>query len=175
MSKPLRVSVCELPIWRCCKCQQEKPQEEFPKSGGRTHGRPSYCKPCQREWARAYREANRERLRTAGVRHRLGRIARHGASELRREWNNSLRSQYRISADDYERMFAEQRGLCGICRMPSKSGRRLAVDHDRRCCAGKRSCGKCIRGLLCANCNLKLGAFELRADEFLAWRDRRRT
>ncbi len=32
-------------------------------------------------------------------------------------------------------------------------------DHDHKCCPGKRSCGKCIRGLLCANCNKGLGQF----------------
>jgi hypothetical protein len=35
----------------------------------------------------------------------------------------------------------------------------LAVDHDHNCCPSKKTCGKCIRGLLCMDCNRGLGYF----------------
>jgi hypothetical protein len=33
------------------------------------------------------------------------------------------------------------------------------VDHDHNHCKGDRSCGDCVRGLLCADCNRGLGSF----------------
>jgi hypothetical protein len=48
--------------------------------------------------------------------------------------------------------------VCGI--EACTTGKAFAVDHDHSCCPGRKACGKCIRGLLCANCNQGLGKFK---------------
>ena len=65
-----------------------------------------------------------------------------------------VESQYSITEDERAAILAAQGGVCYICRRAKDTARRrLAVDHDHSCCPGKTSCGKCVRGLLCRNCN----------------------
>jgi hypothetical protein len=42
---------------------------------------------------------------------------------------------------------------CVVCG----STKRLEFDHDHACCSGYKSCGKCVRGVLCSKCNRVLG------------------
>ena len=65
--------------------------------------------------------------------------------------------KYGLTRDAYVDMEHSQNGVCKICGEPERNRRRLSVDHDHACCPGYGSCGKCIRGLLCSNCNMVLG------------------
>jgi hypothetical protein len=78
----------------------------------------------------------------------------------------SVARTYGITAAQYDALYAAQGGRCWICQR--RSSVRLAVDHAHSCCPGPVSCGKCVRGLLCAperGCNRAiLGMLETSED-----------
>ena len=92
------------------------------------------------------------------------RITEHGnagirgcatcANARRRRWcranparvkNHKLRYRYGITLIDYQKMFAQQNGLCAICSREKS----LHVDHNHETGA--------VRHLLCADCNKGIG------------------
>lgn len=73
-----------------------------------------------------------------------------------------LREKFKLTPDEYQDMLVRQNGVCAICGNPETKERlgklvNLAVDHDRACCPTGTTCGDCVRGLLCSNCNVALG------------------
>lgn len=69
-------------------------------------------------------------------------------------------ARYNIKVEDLEAMHEAQDDRCAICgRTEVIEGRSLVVDHDHSCCPSAKSCGDCIRGLLCSSCNRALGLF----------------
>ena len=75
--------------------------------------------------------------------------------------SDAYRGRYGI---DFDAIWQEQEGLCALCHEPLlRTGIEplsVAVDHDRACCPGPKSCGKCVRGLIHRRCNLLLGYAE---------------
>lgn len=72
-------------------------------------------------------------------------------------WARNVR-RYGLSAEEALSMLDRQGGVCAICGCEPSGP--LAVDHDHSCCPGRGSCGKCVRGLLCSQCNWALGCME---------------
>jgi hypothetical protein len=77
-------------------------------------------------------------------------------------WKLYLRKRklagYGLTPEAYDAILTRQGGVCAIAgcgRAPN--GKALHVDHDHSCCPGRTSCGKCVRGLLCAGHNAALG------------------
>lgn len=65
------------------------------------------------------------------------------------------KSRYKMSTKELARR--ESTESCELC------GDRLKVphiDHNHKCCAGRTTCGKCIRGTICDGCNRGLGFFK---------------
>lgn len=113
----------------CTKCGVTKDLELFSNNSATPDGKYAHCKECQKQ---AYGEWNE----TTG---RNNRLIRH----------------FNITLEEYNDLLLAQSGRCAICGNKPKK-QRLAIDHDHNCCKGKRSCGKCIRGLLCMFCNHRL-------------------
>jgi recombination endonuclease VII len=68
--------------------------------------------------------------------------------------------RYGITQEQYNEKLKEQGGHCAICPYTPRPGEVLAQDHDHSCCASEKTCGACLRALLCDWCNRGLGYFK---------------
>jgi hypothetical protein len=83
--------------------------------------------------------------------------------EDRARWHRAHKFvRFGITEDQFKQMLEDQGHACAICGRPFGEDERVCVDHDHKCCpvpsnGHARSCGKCVRGLLCVRCNTWLG------------------
>lgn len=118
----------------CCVCRG-KPR--MPRGG--------YCRQCASEYERERRAKNADEINARAR-------ARYTPERARRD----KLSRYSLMPEQFAALLVAQDGRCAVCRAPGD----LHVDHDHGCCPESlRSCGKCVRGLLCSNCNNGLGRF----------------
>lgn len=136
----------------CSKCAESKAEHEFHiyRRKGRRDGLRAQCKACHYQATIRYFETPKGReIRAANDRKQ--RMANYG-----------------ITPAEYDSKLEEQGGVCKVCKRPCPSGRALAVDHDHRCCPGQKSCGKCLRDLLCGPCNDAFGLLSEDYDRIIA-------
>jgi hypothetical protein len=91
--------------------------------------------------------------------------------------SNARLNRKGLTQERHDQMLAMSGGNCWACGQPEtrvdhQSGRvnPLSIDHDHNCCPGERACGKCVRGLLCDNCNRALGCLNDSLDRLEALR-----
>ena len=145
-----------------------------PFEPNRGPGRPrQFCSPA------CYRAANRERIRAWHAAYRAAHPdkARAAVAKWTAANPDKARAQmaawhadnhFHLSLGHLDALLADHGDLCGICRGPEtitsrRTGRvwRLSIDHDHGCCSDTgRSCGQCVRGILCGSCNRRLGHYE---------------
>jgi hypothetical protein len=126
----------------CTYCKVEQDVSLFSFDKQKRNGLTSWCRTCRLEGSRRWKAANPDVVRNSRLKHKFG-----------------------ITLDRYTEIFNAQGGVCAICRQVEKVvvrsdgyiRRELAVDHDRSCCPTDRSCGECVRGLLCQSCNTGIG------------------
>lgn len=69
--------------------------------------------------------------------------------------------RYNLDEASYQAMIEVQGNQCANLGCRRETDRGLHVDHDHLCCPDRESsCGECIRGLLCGNCNTALGLID---------------
>lgn len=148
----------------CLVCGQGKPRSEFYEQKRAKDGRNPYCKVCARRIAGVNYRKNIERRREQNrAYHKLHKERLKRSTEDSRRL--TLARNFKLTPEQYQQMLDSQGNACAICRQPeirrNQDGavKALAVDHDHRCCPGNKTCGRCIRGLLCHSCNLALGKF----------------
>lgn len=134
MSNP----VLEAGSKECSKCRVAKAPEMFHRTtGGRLR---ADCRDCRNAVTAAWRSGATEMQ----------------AATMRR---SHLKRKYGITVDEYEALLDRQGGVCAICG-GEQLGRSLEIDHNHSCCPGDKSCGGCIRGLLCGKCNRGIGQLD---------------
>lgn len=112
-----------------------------------------------RDCYRAYMTERGRAYKAKGLQRERDRERRAADPTLgRARW---LKFRYGLTLADYDRALAAQGGICALCATPAVE-REFFVDHDHGCCPGNKgkTCGGCIRGLICARCNTGLGLFE---------------
>ena len=168
---------------KCSRCLLNKPTSDFYKDKTKKDGFGSRCKLCAIEQAKEWRINNTSRRNHLAqewrkknkdcINNRRRKWYHENESEVRSyqmAWRKKnpdnvrksyLWTHYRITPEQFDVMLDLQDGRCAICRATEPGGRgEWHIDHDHECCpSNRRSCGKCIRALLCQRCNQGIGLF----------------
>lgn len=148
----------------CGSCKEEKALDEFSNHRNRSDGKAVWCKPCVSGYAgKRNRDPQVKRVNAERALARYHALSREEKAEYnsmgrRKEWH--LRGSYGVGMEWYLSTLERQGGTCAMRSFRPPAGKYLSVDHDHACCPGSKSCGKCVRGLLCSSCNLQLGIIE---------------
>lgn len=153
-------------VKRCSICKEWLWASAFTADAGRVDNLNSKCRNCWKAYLRDWHD------RPDNIGKQAEYTRRSRSADPERTAENRLSDKcraYGITPQRYWEMLEEQGGTCAMCgRTPEQNGKMLAVDHDHACCPTKlKSCGRCVRGLLCSSCNVVLGYIEN-----TAWRAR---
>jgi hypothetical protein len=113
------------------------------------------CKDCRRIYKQKYRLENPQNYK------KYTRKIKPTREETQKR---KLQTRYNISVAQFNFLKEKQNNLCAICSgyqitRKNTDYRELCIDHDHSCCPSGKSCGECVRGLLCDKCNRGIGNF----------------
>lgn len=123
----------------CPKCDRFWPRDNFYKNKALPDGLTGYCKEHMKALNKALKKSDPEYFSKT-----------NSASKRANRFN--------MTKEEFENMLKEQNNKCAICQNDLND--KFNIDHDHSCCDGRYSCGECVRGILCGNCNRGLGQFK---------------
>lgn len=131
--------------YKCNRCLLDKPKIDFPKNKAYTDGIKKTCKICTAKRQKEYWLANPDQYEKQKQRVKVYDLTR-----------NARFKRYNLTVEEYQQMYDRFDGKCWSC----KDREAIHIDHDHLCCGKLQSCGKCVRGLLCSQCNTALGLLQ---------------
>lgn len=136
-------------------------------------GTPERRREYQRDYQRAWRARNPEKVKQISAKHNaLNRDEINARKRARRAANpEKARAQDRAQRakdpgrnqhgpwikQDRAAMWEAQDGKCYLCDEPMSDPRVIRIDHDHSCCVPNTSCRTCRRGLVHHRCNIAIG------------------
>jgi hypothetical protein len=176
----------EADMKECIKCKQSKSLADFYKSKQEKDGKDYYCKYCRVGTAIKSHRVGTDRkakcsvseceiihyakgmcrnhytrfTRNGQLEHKNkividGQVYKYGSIKVTYNRKRQIQSTYNLDYDTYIEMAKDGCNICG-----EFTERHLQVDHDHKCCNSTRSCGKCVRGIVCNRCNQAVGKYD---------------
>lgn len=155
------------PLKACNKCGVAQDIEQFIKNKTYTSGRDNSCRECRRADKRSSYRRNSAKEPPAEKTCNICKKTYPGkffpkshSADGRQTFCRDCKGlqtkfrMYRISRDEFFGRLRAQGNGCAICGSSCELPSQYHVDHDHSCCPHGKSCGKCIRGLLCPTCNV---------------------
>ena len=159
---------------KCSRCKTIKSLEFFSINKYSSDGKDSYCKECRSEYHKnqyprkmkqMYKdnettqcrkcEEVKENSKFKVYKGKQSTYCIECSGHIGRVHNLT---KFGLTVDDYIEMLENQNKVCYICKQsPVGMKKRLSVDHNHNCHPSGEACNKCIRKLLCHNCNTALG------------------